>query len=164
MEATTTRASTVIKSMPTNEIRTQASMTMPLSNTRSSTSMRLEPPDMRSTAMKRFLLGAPRLCSPLARCPCRPRSRGDTRGFRQGWSCRGHRHGQVWVELPPVQSDLLGLVHRANQKPDADREQFDVRQRNTYVSSNHQALIQDPVKNVYKIGCPRYGRYSFHLS
>jgi hypothetical protein len=34
----------------TTEIRTQASMTMPLSSTRSSTSMRLVPPGARSTA------------------------------------------------------------------------------------------------------------------
>src|SRR6266850_7145260 len=51
MEATTTRASTVIRSMPTSEMRTQASITMPLSSTRSSTSMRLDPPDTRSTAI-----------------------------------------------------------------------------------------------------------------
>src|ERR1700758_1303251 len=52
MEATTTRASTVIRSMPTREIRTQASITIPLSNTRSSTSIRLEPPETRSTAIE----------------------------------------------------------------------------------------------------------------
>src|SRR5215472_5624449 len=51
MDATTTRASTVIRSIPTREIRTQASITMPLSNTRSNTSIRLEPPDTRSTAI-----------------------------------------------------------------------------------------------------------------
>src|SRR5437016_10923445 len=55
MDATTTRASTVIRSMPTREILTQASITMPLSNTRSSTSMRLEPPDTRSTAIEGLL-------------------------------------------------------------------------------------------------------------
>src|SRR5215213_2708085 len=51
MEATTTRASTVIRSMPTSEMRTQASMTMPLSSTRSSTSIRLVPPGALSTAI-----------------------------------------------------------------------------------------------------------------
>ena len=51
IDATTTRASTVIRSIPTRETRTQASMTMPLSSTRSRTSMRLDPPDTRSTAM-----------------------------------------------------------------------------------------------------------------
>ena len=44
IDATTTRASTVIRSIPTSDTRTQASMTMPLSRTRSRTSMRLVPP------------------------------------------------------------------------------------------------------------------------
>src|SRR5205807_9523064 len=49
MEATTMRASTVIRSIPTSETRTHASMTMPLSSTRSRTSIRLVPPGARST-------------------------------------------------------------------------------------------------------------------
>src|SRR5918993_3554844 len=49
MDATTTRASTVIRSIPTRDTRTHASMTMPLSRTRSRTSMRLVPPGARST-------------------------------------------------------------------------------------------------------------------
>src|SRR2546422_829601 len=49
IEATTTRASTVIRSMPTSDTQTQASMMMPLSRMRSRTSMRLEPPGLRST-------------------------------------------------------------------------------------------------------------------
>src|SRR5690242_12485748 len=55
MDATTTRASTVIRSIPTREILTQASITIPLSRTRSSTSIRLEPPDTRSTAIEGLL-------------------------------------------------------------------------------------------------------------
>src|SRR6185312_7152916 len=51
MEATTTRASTVIRSMPTSEMRTHASMTIPLSSTRSRTSIKLDPPDTLSTAI-----------------------------------------------------------------------------------------------------------------
>src|SRR5919198_4280022 len=49
IEATTTRASTVIRSMPTSDMRTHASITIPLSRTRSRTSMRLVPPGARST-------------------------------------------------------------------------------------------------------------------
>src|SRR5919204_3936361 len=49
IEATTTRASTVIRSMPTSDTRTHASITIPLSRTRSRTSMRLVPPGARST-------------------------------------------------------------------------------------------------------------------
>src|SRR5881398_2488859 len=41
IDATSTRASTVIRSMPTSDTRTHASMTIPLSRTRSSTSMTL---------------------------------------------------------------------------------------------------------------------------
>src|SRR5882757_1199726 len=51
IEAMTTRASTVIRSIPTREILTHASMTIPLSRIRSSTSIRLVPPGARSTAM-----------------------------------------------------------------------------------------------------------------
>src|SRR5690242_14543577 len=51
MEATTTRASIVIKSIPTSEILTHASMTIPLSRTRSRTSIRLVPPGVLSTAI-----------------------------------------------------------------------------------------------------------------
>lgn len=48
MEATTTRAWMVMRSIPMSETRTQASMTMPLSSTRSRTSMRLLLPGARS--------------------------------------------------------------------------------------------------------------------
>src|SRR5215472_18631206 len=60
IDATTTRASTVIRSMPTRETRTHASITMPLSSTRSRTSMRLVPPVVLSTG--------------IAHPPCRQRS------------------------------------------------------------------------------------------
>src|SRR5438874_9642004 len=51
IDATTTRASTVIRSIPTSETRTHASMTIPLSSTRSRTSIRLVPPAARSTGI-----------------------------------------------------------------------------------------------------------------
>src|SRR5437016_3631374 len=74
MDATTTRASTVIRSMPTKEIRTQASITMPLSNTRSNTSIRLEPPDTRSTAIEGLLHQSQKLYfARLLRAACLPR-------------------------------------------------------------------------------------------
>src|SRR5438445_665833 len=49
IDATVTRASIVIRSIPTSDTRTQASITMPLSSTRSSTSMRLLAAEARST-------------------------------------------------------------------------------------------------------------------
>src|SRR5205085_12248856 len=84
IEATTTRASTVIRSMPTRETRTQASITMPLSSTRSRTSMRLVPPDARSTGM----VFPPRLPSVVARgqlAPCtrRPPAEGFDLALQQ---------------------------------------------------------------------------------
>src|SRR5246127_894647 len=51
IEAMTTRASTVIRSMPTSEILTHASTTMPLSRIRSRTSISEVPPGARSTAI-----------------------------------------------------------------------------------------------------------------
>ena len=51
IDATTMRASTVTRSIPTSETRTHASITIPLSRTRSSTSMRELPLGVRSTAM-----------------------------------------------------------------------------------------------------------------
>src|SRR5688572_95617 len=44
-----------MRSMPTNETRTHASMTIPLSSTRSRTSIRLVPPAARSTAIVKLL-------------------------------------------------------------------------------------------------------------
>src|SRR5213082_2915400 len=58
IDATTTRASTVIRSMPTSDTRTHASITIPLSRTRSRTSMRLDPPAARSTGIVRSWLAA----------------------------------------------------------------------------------------------------------
>ena len=49
IDATTTQPSMVRRSMPANDIRAQPSITMPLSSTRSSTSMRLLPPGPRSS-------------------------------------------------------------------------------------------------------------------
>src|SRR5690242_388867 len=73
IDATTTRASTVIRSMPTSETRTHASMTIPLSRTRSRTSIRLVPPAARSTAISktpwsRSVLGRSRRAPATAGC------------------------------------------------------------------------------------------------
>src|SRR5258708_9253590 len=126
MEATTRRASTVMRSMPTSETRTQASMTMPLSRTRSRTSMRLEPPDARSTGMFRSLAAA-------ARALAGQLSRAGTGGER-GELLLERREllpqltvldvaaapgRQEAILAPPIEADLLRLVHRAGAPPDA---------------------------------------------
>src|ERR1700704_1645018 len=78
------RASTVIKSIPTSETRTQASMTMPLSSTRSRTSIRLVPPAARSTDIVGLLVVSHQKQSlslwggyPPALASTRPRQRGQ---------------------------------------------------------------------------------------
>src|SRR2546422_2938360 len=57
IDATTMRASTVTRSIPTSETRTHASITIPLSRTRSSTSMRELPLGERSTAIAAYSAG-----------------------------------------------------------------------------------------------------------
>src|SRR5437899_807176 len=131
IEATTTRASTVMRSMPTSETRTQASMTMPLSRTRSRTSIRLVPPAARSIGIGHSLC---------AHCACalseRAR-RGSATGQRRELPLEGtHLFPQLFVlgrqllfagremmiELPPIEADLLRLVDRANQQSNPNRQ------------------------------------------
>src|SRR5262249_6594527 len=140
MEATTTRASTVIRSMPTRETRTHASITMPLSSTRSRTSMRLVPPVVLSTG--------------IAHPPCRQRSdlaleQADL--LAQLLVLGGKAilpGGQVVVVLPPVQPDFLRFVDRAHDQANPDGEQLDLGQRDLHVARHHQALVEDPVEDV----------------
>src|ERR687888_351932 len=112
IEATTTRASTVIRSIPTSETRTHASTTMPLSRTRSRTSMRLVPPGARSTggigslplfhAWDRGGGGGRQLTLQLGDALLQT----SDRPF--GLLLRDKRT----VVAPPVQSDLLGFIDR----------------------------------------------------
>src|SRR5581483_8872610 len=156
------RASTVIRSMPTSEMRTQASITIPLSSTRSSTSIRLVPPEWRSTTM---------LCLPLPTPPDlrrrsaalvltgqrgRPFAEQPFQGFDarpQGRRLRVFGRGraaQEAVASPPVQPDLRGLVDRADQQPDANRQQLDVRQRDADIAGDDETLVQHPIENVHE--------------
>ena len=71
---------------------------------------------------------------------------------------------QVRIELPPVHSDLLSFIDRANQQPDTDRQKLDVGQRYPDISGDHQTLVQDPIQNVYKVCGAGYCGCSFHPS
>src|SRR5437867_269025 len=109
--------------MPTSETRTHASITIPLSSTRSRTSMRLLPPVVRSTG----IVGSPRERSssphlgPPGSCARLAGQRGDAslqapdlllqRSVLDGEPVS--TRGQVGVVSPPVQADLLGLVDGA---------------------------------------------------
>src|SRR5207245_4052811 len=66
------------------------------------------------------------------------------------------------IVLPPVQPDLLCLIHRTNQQPNPNREQFYVSQRNANVPSNHQAFIQNAIQDVQQVGGSGYARQTFH--
>src|SRR4051812_29366699 len=115
IEATTTRASTVIRSMPTSETRTHASMTIPLSSTRSRTSIRLVPPAARSTGIQHSLFqcgGAP----PHRRCELafeRPHLLLQLFVLRRQRLLAGR---EVVIELPPVEADLLCLIDRTDEQ------------------------------------------------
>src|SRR5690242_5585993 len=117
MDATTTRASTVIRSMPTSETRTHASITIPLSSTRSRTSIRLVPPAARSTGIRHSFGHSieTRTRSPDCRPPSRQRRNlpfERAHLLAQLFVLRRQRlfaRREVVIELPPVQSDLLRL-------------------------------------------------------
>src|SRR4051812_4810717 len=158
MEATTTRASTVIRSIPTSDTRTQASITMPLSSTRSRTSIRLVPPVVLSTGIASVSLGVS-----VTTLSARPG--GAYRGQRRDLSLE-HAHllaqfvvfgresitarGKVAVVFPPVQADLLRLVDRAYDQPNPDREELDLGQRNFYVTGDDQSFIEYAIEDVDK--------------
>src|SRR5205823_648026 len=61
---------------------------------------------------------------------------------------RRRRPGQKGAVAPPVQADLLGLVDRADQQADLDRQELDVRQPDADVAGDDEALVQDPVQHV----------------
>src|SRR5262249_7791002 len=160
MEATTTRASTVIRSIPTSETRTQASITMPLSSTRSRTSMRLVPPEALSTGIVRSLwlrpVGARRGPAFRQRSPAR---QGLDLAFQQadllaqllllelGAVPAGR---EVLVVAPPVQADLLCLVDGAAYPPDANGQKLHLRERYLDVACDHEPLVEHAVEDVHE--------------
>src|SRR5438034_1852751 len=152
IDATTTRASTVMRSIPTNETRTHASMTIPLSSTRSRTSMRLVPPAARSTG-----IGSPISLPGSLRDPRKWRSRQrreppfqradlpfEVRVLRR--HCPPPRR-KMMIKLPPVQADLFRLVDRTDQQADSDRQQLDFRERHADVAGHDQTLVENAIKH-----------------
>src|SRR4029434_10568682 len=115
IDATTMRASTVMRSIPTSETRTHASMTIPLSRTRSRTSMRLVPPAARSTGIEHSLSQG----SSAATHQRRQLPLERTHLFLQFLVLCGEcllAGRQMMIELPPIQPDLLRLVNGANEE------------------------------------------------
>ena len=60
------------------------------------------------------------------------------------------RRGVEPVGAPPVDADCLGLVDRADDQPELDGQELDVRQRDFDVARDDQTLIEDLVEDVDK--------------
>src|SRR5690349_12491418 len=128
---------------------------MPLSSTRSSTSMRELPLGERSTAIsaysagKRVLLLLTGSTRRLGRESFEPAFNAFQAPLDVTRKKRARRdRGQPRVVSPPVQSDLLGLVDRTHQQPHLNREQLDVGEIDLDVASNHQPFVQHAVENL----------------
>src|SRR5262249_55829884 len=127
-----------------------------LSSTRSRTSIRLEPPETRSTAMGK---SPPQFFNPSSGPPhasCLGGRRTPGAGgslLRQSGNNRS-LHRQMWIVLPPVQPDLLGLIHRPRHPPDTNGKQFHFSERNADDPRDDQSFVQTPVEKVDKIRCP----------
>ena len=50
------------------------------------------------------------------------------------------------VELPPVETNLLGLVDGANQQPNPDCEQFDFGEGDFDIARDDQPLVQHSIE------------------
>src|SRR5688572_12737701 len=141
-----------MRSMPTRETRTHASMTIPLSRTRSRTSMRLVPPAARSTGISLLCLRQPSRSGPPPGQRHKPSlQRADL--FLQLLVLRRERvlaWRQVMIELPPVQPDLLGLIDRTDQEADSNREQLHFGERHLDVARHDEPFVEHAIENVDK--------------
>src|SRR5262249_35993738 len=98
-----------MRSMPTSDTRTHASMTIPLSRTRSRTSMRLVPPAARSTGIEPSLF---QRCGPAPHQRLQLTLEGPHL-LLQFLVLRRQRllaRREMMIELPPVEPDLFRLV------------------------------------------------------
>src|SRR6185436_111456 len=143
--------------MPTSDTRTQASMTMPLSRTRSRTSIRLLPPAARSTAMWELLSRVSAIAS-ASRAGTRQGSNPAFEALHllaQVQILLKHLFAprrEVTVVLPPIEADLLSLVDRTDHQADANREQLDFSERNLDVARHHEPLVEDAIENINQLG------------
>lgn len=74
-----------------------------------------------------------------------------------------YRCCEIRIMLPPIETDLFGLVYRTDQQANSDGQQLDIGQRDTDVSRDYQALIQYPIQDVDQVRCSRDCRDSFHI-
>src|SRR4029079_16952719 len=64
---------------------------------------------------------------------------------------------EMTVVLPPVETDLLCLVDRADHLTDANRQELDFGQRHLDVACDHQALVEHTIENVHQPGIAAVG-------
>src|SRR5262245_14408278 len=136
-----------MRSMPTSETRTHASMTMPLSSTRSRTSIRLVPPAARSTGIEHSLSQSGSAATHQRRQLALERTHLLLQFLVLSRQCLLAGR-QMMIELPPIQPDLLRLVNGANQKADTDCQELDFCQRDLDVARDHEALVEHAIENV----------------
>ena len=59
---------------------------------------------------------------------------------------------QVPVVLPPIETDFLSLVERADEQPYTDGQKLDFRQGHFDVAGDHQSFVEDSVQHIDKAG------------
>ena len=64
--------------------------------------------------------------------------------------------------LPPVQTDLLGLIHGTHQQAYPDRQQLHVGESNADIARDDQSLVEDTVKNIDQVRVARGDRDAIH--
>jgi len=83
--------------------------------------------------------------------------------YRAGPGARS-RGSQARVVPPPIQTDLLRFVDRANEEPDLNRQQLDVRQVDLDVAGDDEAFVQHAIEDVDQAMRPRRIYELGHLS
>jgi hypothetical protein len=68
----------------------------------------------------------------------------------------------VRIVLPPIHPDLLGFIDGAHQQADSNREQLNIRQRDTHVARDYQSFIENPIQNIDQIRSSRACRHPIH--
>jgi hypothetical protein len=66
--------------------------------------------------------------------------------------------GEVAIVFPPIESDLLGFVDRADDQPDPDREELDLGQGDLDVAGDGQPLVENAIEDVDEAADPMVGR------
>jgi hypothetical protein len=58
---------------------------------------------------------------------------------------------------------LLGLIDRTHQQADSNREQLNIRQRNSHVARDYQSFVENPIQNIDQIRRSRGCRHPIHV-